>query len=365
MNQTVPSSPDQLSSEWVTGTLKSGGYLEPGTSVRVVEATPVGQGVGILCQLFRLSLDYAGTRPAGAPASVIAKLPSSEEQTRNLASAFKFYEREVRFYEDLARELSITVPRAFHRAFDADGGGFVLLLEDLGHMRMGDQIAGATATECDLLIRTLAAHHAKWWNSGRLNDLPWLPTAASDLNKGGMLLYPDALPAFLSQFGDRLSPGIVGLAERYASAAGGMLERFERGDRTVCHGDWRLDNFFFGRDSTDPPVAVLDWQIAIQAVGTYDLGYFMSQSVDVGTRREHEQRLLDLYHDTLVASGVRGYSRDQMIDDYRWTLLFCLTYPVMSVGFGDLANERGATLNRVMTERCLAAIEDWDCASLI
>ena len=47
------------------------------------------------------------------------------------------------------------------------------------------------------------------------------------------------------------------------------------------------------------------------------------------------------------------------IDDYQWTLMFCLCYPVMGGGLGDVANERGMALARAMTDRCVAAIRDW------
>lgn len=360
-----PAGPDALTPGWMTGALRAAALIGDSDIVRDVELTPVGQGVGILCQLYRATLTCEGPGSAGAPGTVIAKLPSPEEQTRGMAQAFKFYEREVLFYERLAPSLAIPTPRAFTRAFDPESGDFVLLLEDLGGLRMGDQVVGASEEECDLLVRALARHHAPWWNSPLLVGLPWLPTAGSDLNKSGMTLYPVALPGFLAAFGDELPPRVVALAERLTGAAGDILERFEHRNRTVCHGDWRLDNFFFGRGPGQPPLVVIDWQIAIQCSGAYDLGYFMSQSVGVDTRRKLERGLLDLYYDLLREGGVRGYSREQLLDDYRWTLLFCLAYPVMSAGLGDLANERGVALNRAMTERCLAAIEDWDCSALI
>lgn len=365
MSQSIPTGPHDLTPDWMTSALRAADLLEEGSSVRDAQLTPVGQGVGVLCQLFRVALTYDGSATADAPATVIAKLPSPERQTRDMAQAFKFYEREVRFYDELAGSLAIPTPRAFMRAFDPETGDFVLLLEDLGGLRMGDQVVGASEADCDLLVRSLAQHHAPWWNDPRLARLTWLPTAGSDLNKSGMTLYPVALPGFLAAFGDQLPPAVVALAERFVGAADGILDRFERRDRTICHGDWRLDNFFFGTGDGQPPLMVIDWQIALQAPGTYDLGYFMSQSVDVHTRRKLERGLIDLYYDLLLEGGVRGYSREQLLDDYRWTLLFCLAYPVMSAGMGDLANERGVALNRAMTERCLAAIEDWDCAALI
>ena len=76
-------------------------------------------------------------------------------------------------------------------------------------------------------------------------------------------------------------------------------------------------------------------------------------------RREIELDLLRAHHDRLVELGVKNYSFADCIDDYRWTLLFCLCYPVIAGGLGDVANERGVALTKAMADRCISAIRDW------
>ena len=76
-------------------------------------------------------------------------------------------------------------------------------------------------------------------------------------------------------------------------------------------------------------------------------------------RREIELDLLRAYHDRLIELGVKNYSFGDCIDDYRWTLMFCLCYPVIGGGLGDPANERGVALAKAMTDRCVSAIRDW------
>jgi hypothetical protein len=75
--------------------------------------------------------------------------------------------------------------------------------------------------------------------------------------------------------------------------------------------------------------------------------------------------LLKLYHDLLVDGGVTGYSYDDMLEHYRWTVLFCFAYPVMGGGLGDLSNERGYQLATTMMNRSAAAIIDWQAGSLL
>lgn len=362
---TIPLAMDQITAPWLTQALHDGGVLGDGRVAAVV-CEPVGQGVGLLCQIFRLRIEYGGNA-GDAPPTLIAKLPTTEPQTRQMVSLFRFYEREVRFYNDLAGMIPMQTPRRYASAFDPASGDFALLLEDLADRRLGDQLDSCSLDEARLIVTELGKLHARWWNDPHLAGFDWLPEAGSAVNKAGMALYPMAWGPFMERFGHKLSPGMIAVGERLGPAANGMLERFSAPGRplTICHGDSRLDNFFFARTPADPPLTVIDWQIAIRATGTYDIGYFTSQSLDIDTRRAHEHDLLRLYHETLRQGGVTSYSFDDCLEDYRWALLFCFAYPVMGGGLGDLSNERGYALANAMMERSATAITDWDAGALL
>ena len=149
------------------------------------------------------------------------------------------------------------------------------------------------------------------------------------------------------------------IGERLSDQIVGMLDRFNDRPRTFCHGDYRLDNMFFGVRPEHAPVSVVDWQIALRTTGTFDVGYFVSQSLPPAVRREIEVELLRTYHDRLVELGVTNYSFGDCIEDYRFTLMLCLCYPVLAGGFGDPSNDRGVGLVQAMTERSISAIRDW------
>ncbi|MGD9893120.1 MAG: phosphotransferase [Dehalococcoidia bacterium] len=360
---TLPATFDALTPAWLTSALRRNGHIDD-AAVRSVRYEPVGQGVGILCQLARLTLDYDGDA-AGAPRSMVAKIPSSDPQTRAMVSVFRFYEREVRFYNELARQVSVATPRRYAGDFDPATGDFILLLEDLSDRRLGDQLAGASLDDAELTIRELAKLHAAWWNDPRLEALDWLPASSDPINKAGVAMYPQAWPIFMERFGHALPEAMRHTGERLGAEVGAILDRFVTGPRTICHGDPRADNLFFGTRPGDPALTLIDWQISVRAAGTYDLGYFMSQSLDTEVRRAHEQDLLKLYHSLLCEGGVTGYSFDDMLEHYRWTVLFCFAYPVMGGGFGDLSNERGNQLATSMMNRSAAAIMDWNAGALL
>src|SRR4051794_27817031 len=83
---------------FVTSALRAGGIIDAATAVSEVEHEPIGEGVGIVGQLARLQLRYEGAA-AGAPGTVIVKLPSQFPENRAIGDHFNFYEREGRFYQ--------------------------------------------------------------------------------------------------------------------------------------------------------------------------------------------------------------------------------------------------------------------------
>lgn len=359
----LPAGPDLITPEWLTTALRERGYIAD-ASVTSVETEPIGQGVGLLCQLARLTPVYDRDEPS-APRSMVVKLPTHDPQTRAMVNIFRFYEREVRFYRELAPEIGLKTAACYYGEVDGTTGDFALLLEDLATARLGDQLHGCAIDDAKLAIRELAAMHASWWNSPRLDTLAWMPESSDPINKAGVSLYPRAWPLFMVRIGDKLPAQMTAIGEKLGTQITGILDRFVEGPRTLCHGDYRLDNLFFQTTSAPAPLSVIDWQIAIKGVGTYDIGYFMSQSMDIEVRRKHEQDILKMYHELLCEGGVTGYTFDQLLSDYRWTLLFCFAYPVMGGGMGDLSNERGYALATTMMNRSAAAILDWNAGDLL
>jgi hypothetical protein len=373
----LPLALSDLTPEWLTTTLRGAGHLDD-ASVVSARVEPIGQGVGVLCQLARIALAYDRAAP-GAPARLVAKLPTTDPQTRGMVSLFRFYEREVRFYQALAPSVALATPRCWAGALDAESGDFALLLEDLGGQRVVDQLAGGTATDAALVVDEISALHAAWWGDPRLAELAWLPPVNSDVNRMGLGLYPTAWASFLDRFGDAVSPAARAYGDRLGDRVLPLLEEIADGPPTVCHGDLRLDNVFFRAPAPSEgaapagaprvggarPVTFIDWQIAGRAVGTYDVAYFVSQSLAADVRRGCERDLLARYHAALVAGGVRGYDFAQCEADYRRAVVFCFVYPVMAGGLGDLSNERGRALATAMAERSATALSDWNAGELL
>jgi hypothetical protein len=90
------------------------------------------------------------------------------------------------------------------------------------------------------------------------------------------------------------------------------------------------------------------------------MAYMMAMLWFPDRRRRMEQQLLDLYHATLIAHGVRGYDRQALADDYRLSVLWLLLRPVGQAAFDIPARVWWPNL-----ERIFLAVDDLRCLDLL
>ena len=96
----IPAGPDELTPEWLTQALHQTGTITDAT-VGSFDSKTIGEGAGFIGQLAQVALSYEGSE-AGAPRSLIAKFPSNVPENRDVGNHFHFYERETRFYQEIA-----------------------------------------------------------------------------------------------------------------------------------------------------------------------------------------------------------------------------------------------------------------------
>jgi hypothetical protein len=134
----IPLTHDEVTPEWLTAALRSGGALNAARIVEIAAET-IGEGVGFVGDIARLRLSY-DEQEACAPATIIAKLPTMEPRRRMMGAAARFFEREIRFYRDIAPGIDVRTPRCHYGASSPGDGRHVLLLEDLAPAEPGDQL---------------------------------------------------------------------------------------------------------------------------------------------------------------------------------------------------------------------------------
>lgn len=353
MSLPIPTTIEDVTAEWLTEALRSTGLLDRG-AVKAIESKVIGVAVGFLDGLARIRLTYEG--PADkAPASVIVKCPAGTAANRETGTAIHAYEREIRFYREIAARSPIRLARCYYTAIDLAADRYILILEDLCHLRAGDQVAGLHTAEVYTAIRTIGKFHAAWWESPAFDrELSWLPPLTIDLAAD----YRRCWPEFVHLFKPTLTARQLEIGERVGRAFDWIQERLQRQPRTYVHGDFRADNVLLDDTGSPDSIVILDWQIGTQGMGAYDVARMVCGSMEPAERAGHEQELVRLWHDALLAGGVRGYSFEQALEDYKVGSLYALLIPVIFHALIEAGGDRGLQLAHAMRRRFFAAAED-------
>lgn len=359
MAETLPTTTSEVTAEFLTEALRSSGTLPAESTVSAVTADAAAAGVGFMGEVGRLHLTVDGDA-GSCPATMMVKFPTASPEVKAMMRPTRVYEREHRFYAELAGETTVRTPDVFHVTCNTSEDEsvdeeYLLLMEDLGGLAEGDQAAGVSVDQARAALVGLAQHHARFWNSAGLENASFIPVMSDPLNKMGQAIYSASLPGFKEVFAHALRPEMVPYAEAYGENHPGLLDRLGAMPHTLVHFDFRADNLFFEDDGT---VVVIDWQAISQGGGAADVGYFVSQNLSVDDRRANEDELLHAYHDTLVANGVTDYDYAQFFEDYRVGVMYGWIIPVFAVGSLDSSSERAMALWDAVLERLQAAIFD-------
>ena len=359
----VPTSPDMMTSAWLTEVLRKAQVIQTAT-ITAIRAEPVGDVEGFMGQIVRVFLTY-DQHEANAPKTLIAKFPTTDLKLRAALAVNRLYEREVRFYQNVASQIKMRIPYCYFSSIDESGQNPLLLLEDLAPARVGNHIAGCSLLEAELALTDLAKLHAAFWDSPVLKTFDWARVISSPDRMNQAQYQGYKWPAFSEKLGPLLSDSMIKLTKEYGELMPQIAQRMGARPQTMIHGDYRLDNLFFGQGGTGVPFAAIDWQTMKLGSGTCDVAYFLSDNLEIDLRRAHENHLLQLYHQTLLEHGVENYPFAQCLADYRLSFFFRVHILVEGGFLFDFADVRQAELMKVRLKRLAAILEDQDIHGLL
>ncbi len=281
----------------------------------------------IFSRIARLRLEYDGDA-SHAPQTLILKTGRCERR----GDGWMAGHQEVAFYRDVAAATTRRlVPCCFAAHWHDATRDWYLLLEDLGesHVTATTWPLPPTLAQCAQIITTLARFHACWWDDARLGAS--IGTLRDDAAVARLL---DDLTRHFASFADALPRERRQTYERLFTAGPRLLKRsYAQRHLTILHGDAHVWNCFLPRDG-GPDVRLFDWDGWRIGVAATDLAYMMAMHWYPDRRHRLERQLLDRYHATLLAEGVRGYDRKALDDDYRWAVLWQITLPVLQAAYG-------------------------------
>ena len=358
----VPAGSAEVTPGWVRQAFAAGGRADIPT-VEDVDVEQVGVGIGHVGESLRCRLTYAGDAPA-APATVVVKLHSSHPETDKLARRVRLYRRECAFYQLLSHHAPIRSPILYYGDYERRSNRLVLVLEDLGGMGRVDEIEGANSEQAMSVVRAIARFHAYSWNkTGTAPYIDIFDSLDPKWRPPVQLIYLASLRRTFEVFGDHFSQHMQRITETLGWRAADYMGDLATGPRAFGHGDYRLDNMFFGPGPDD--LAVIDWQVCGGNNPLGDVAYFLGGSLPVEVRRSIERGAIAEYHDTLGREGVEGIGLEDCWRLYRQNMFVRMLVIVISAGGLDISNERSVRLLGLGLDRTLAALEDLEAEEFL
>jgi thiamine kinase-like enzyme len=338
----VPFSLEEIDATWLTKALKTGGVIED-EEVTGFTHRVIGQETGFLGEVAILNLTYS--RPdTSAPSSMILKIPTPLKN-RRMGQSMGVYEKEIRFYSHLGPSLKVRSPKHYYGALDKFDDpdvvltrlerlhrspiwlvaifslllmwfvGFrprryVLLIEDVSHLRLGDQVGGCSPEDMKRALAAMAKLHAQFWDTDELRAMTWVQPGHLT-SKLIHMMYLQSVEKFIEANSERMTERQTELLTWLKANGMTLTEILGSEPRTLLHGDFRLDNLCFDDEAGE--VILLDWQTMLTGSVGQDLAYFLSATVPMDTPEEDIQDLLHHYRQCLADEGI------EVSDDWlRW-----------------------------------------------
>lgn len=343
--------PTDLTDEWLTAALGAGTVA--GHEIERI-------GTGQMSECYRVTLAYADGQ-TGPPTAVL-KVAAADPNSRQTGLALGLYEREVRFYAEIAPALAGGEAGPFapcyHHAYDPETGAFDLLLGDAAPATVGDEIRGATPEQALLALQQLGRVHGPLLGDDGLAEAAWLNREAP-VNQA---MLAGLWAGFAERFGDRIAPEHRLVCERLVDAFDAYLTDESAAVRGLVHGDYRLDNMLFGEPGADRPLTVVDWQTVTRGPALTDVAYFIGCALPDEQRRTHYDALLRAYHQALGAASPLSLE-DVRAGVRRQSFFGVMMAIISSMLVGQ--TERGDEMFMTMLARHCAHVLDTDALAVL
>jgi thiamine kinase-like enzyme len=225
----------------------------------------------------------------------------------------------------VAADKEVASPQVYCARVSYLTGNFCLITE-----HMTDYIEhkeNFTEEDLELVLKNLAALHARYWHDSSMRTLAILPI---------FTVWVDMLDAMV--------------ASSWSAAARKILVKswiLTNKSETILHGDARIGNMLFPSGEGKGRFVFIDWQAVRKGKAAYDVAYFIVLNLLEDFRRENETKAVKLYYRYLVAAGVKDYPFEKFEEDYRHACLCVLVLLSLPLLSGEASVQGQAAVNFV------------------
>jgi thiamine kinase-like enzyme len=311
-----PESLSQLSAPFLNHILKQRNIIRKEASVEKFHYQLL-QG-GVHYSVARVFLEY-NNDDVGCPRSVIVKMIHDKNMTtseklktfmkkkfpmipffkdvEDIIARLNSYEIELRFYRNMATELTIPTPKCYFNHEDYYNVYFFICLEDLSDYVIG-QPDGFSFESSKEILKNVAQFHYSFWNNPHFSKNGnhvwehggyWFGEKEMDHTRSIEMSWNKSLENIGHLLSSELINKIPDLGKKLESASNFVTESVHNFQpRTLVHGDYKISNLFF--DSRLNRVYTIDWQWLGKGNAATDVFYYIYTSTFSFYKKENENR---------------------------------------------------------------------------
>lgn len=338
----------------VVRALRDAGAVSTTAKLRGLTSRPIG--IGHTADTLHVTLTWS--TPGDGPETLVAKIPSDDAESARTAGSMGLYEREVRFYTELAPRTTVNLPRCYGVMGYRDQPASAVLLEDLSGLTTLDQLTSAPVETVDHLRRQLTRLQAPFWEDPATASLGWLHRRLGVPIPGILERMSRSWDGARDYITDGFEPEERQVIDRFVAVAGEWTQSLD-GPYSLTHHDFRIDNMLFDGERA----VVLDWQTVGWGVPMFDVAYLLGTSLDPQTRAAVERDQIRRHVADIAALGV------QWDDEAAWAayrrasfaILLMLVPPTGSVK----RTERGDAMFRHLLRQGARMVLDLDALEFL
>lgn len=352
-----PVRPEQLTNYWLEDVIRQGGDLASGAKLVSFEVKPVGEVIGVLGEVVRVFLNY--DTPNAGPATLVIKFAHKNAENRQIANNTKMYEREVLFFNEVAKEVRMPMTKCYFARMDPVTGGNAVVIEDLVGYDVGDQVKGVTLDQVKMVIDAIAPLHARFFDNWQAKFGHMMTIDSEEYIEGFTPGFFGTWEQAIRNFPECFPQELLDAMPRYVAGLKKIMKDMGNRRMTFIHGDVKMDNAMFGaRHPGSLPVIMIDWQNMMISNPLQDLAWLAASSLKVDVRRAIEEDYLEYYRTAMATHGVADYPIEQIRDDYDVGLLFMMNFNILIAGAFVPSSERDRQMAIAGLERATAAVLD-------
>lgn len=343
----------QITSDWLTAALTRSGAITRGA----VASFELDSGQGHWSANATISINYTADAQGALPRKLFLKMVKTDLDGES------FSESEVTYYaRDYVNVPHAPLLRCYHAVYSAEQQRYHLLLDDVSETHRTAKHQTPTLEYGLALAEALAILHAGWWGAKVGTSMH----SAAHI-KNFVAIAEPGCEHILQHCSAELAPQAATLLrDLFVHHPQALIARAQdKAGFTLIHGDVGAGNILVPHSGARPLYLIdrqpFNWSLTTW-LGVYDLAYAVVLDWPTEIRRQCERAMLEQYHVQLNQEGVRDYSWERVLSDYRLCVAMSV-YIATEYCRGGI-NERWRPVWWAMLQRALTACKDWECQAL-